>query len=149
MADRQFLRLNADWALAFDSRQWIIQRRNGAEGWFARKYIGTSVADLRRAIAALKIRVSRAAALELDRLPAAFGAFLEQQGVDRPVGDVRSKRYHCDRDRLREERAVSAFDKAPDSAITDKEAALDTRKREMRPYAPLARSRSRTVIIQT
>ena len=84
MADRQFLRLNDDWALAFDNRQWVIQRRHGAEGWSGRKFIGTSVADLRCAIAALKIRVSRAAALELDRLPATFGAFLEQQGVDRP-----------------------------------------------------------------
>ena len=123
MADRQFLRLNDDWALAFDNRQWVIQRRNGAEGWLGRKYIGTSVADLRRAIAGLKIRVSRAAALELDRLPATFGAFLEQQGVDRPRDDMRSKRYHRERDRHREMKAHSAGNTAPHSAISEKEAA--------------------------
>ena len=123
MADRQFLRLNDDWALAFDNRQWVIQRRNGAEGWFGRKYIGTSVADICCAIAELKIRVSRAAVLELDRLPATFGAFLEQQGVDRPRDDMRSERYHRGRDRLREKRDCSGGDKAPHSAISEKEAA--------------------------
>ncbi len=123
MADRQFLRLNDDWALAFDNRQWVIQRRNGAEGWLGRKYIGTLVADLRRAIAALKIRVSRAAAVELDRLPATFGTFLEQQGVDRPRDDMRSKRYHRERGRHREMKAHSAGNTAPHSAISEKEAA--------------------------
>ena len=29
MADRQFLQLSERWALAFDSLQWIIQRRGG------------------------------------------------------------------------------------------------------------------------
>ena len=119
MADRQFLRLNNDWALAFDNRQWVIQRRNGAEGWLGRMFIGTSVADLRRAIAELKIRVSRAAAMELDRLPATFGAFLEQQGVDRPEDDMRSKRHG----RSREKQLPPAPPKAPHGAISEKEAA--------------------------
>ncbi len=118
MADRQFLRLNDDWALAFDNRQWVIQRRNGAEGWLGRKYIGPSVADLRRAIAVLKIRVSRAAAVELDRLPATFGAFLDQQGIDRPEDDMRSKRHG----RSREKQLPPAPPKVPHSAISLSEA---------------------------
>ena len=32
MADRQFLRLNEKWALAYDSLQWIIQYRDSVKG---------------------------------------------------------------------------------------------------------------------
>ena len=32
MADRQFLRLSERWALAYDSLQWIIQKRESAKG---------------------------------------------------------------------------------------------------------------------
>ena len=32
MADKQFLKLNDCWALAYDSLQWIIQKRESAKG---------------------------------------------------------------------------------------------------------------------
>ncbi len=102
MADVQFLRLNDKWALAFDNRQWIVQRREGVcktgdhageEKWQGLKFIATTMKDLCRAIAGLKIKLSDETTKELARLPATFGEFLEQQGVDRPEDDVRSKRY--------------------------------------------------------
>ncbi len=102
MADIQFLRLNEKWALAYDSRQWVVQRRSGVcktgdhageEIWRGRKFIGTTIDHLYRAIAELKIKLSDETVEELARLPATFGEFLEQRGVDRPEEDVRSKRH--------------------------------------------------------
>ncbi len=102
MPDIQFLRLNEKWALAYDSRQWVVQRRSGVcktgdhageEIWRGRKFIGTTIQHLYLAIAELKIELSDEKVEELARLPATFGEFLEQRGVDRPEDDVRSKRY--------------------------------------------------------
>ena len=42
---------------------------------------------------------------------------------DRPRDDMRSKRYHRERDRRREMKPPSAGIKAPHSAISEKEAA--------------------------
>ena len=106
MPDTQFLRLNDKWALAYDSRQWVVQRRSGVqksgnhageERWQARKFIGTTIDHLYRVIAELKIKLSDEKVEELARLPATFGEFLEQRGVDRPKDDVRSKRYRRSR----------------------------------------------------
>ena len=41
----------------------------------------------------MKIELSDEKVEELARLPATFGEFLEQRGVDRPKEDMRSKRY--------------------------------------------------------
>ncbi len=50
-------------------------------------------------------------------------AFLEQQRVDRPRNDVRSKRYRRERDRRHEMKVPSAGNTVPHSAISEKEAA--------------------------
>jgi len=48
MADRQFLRLSERWALAYDSLQWIIQRRGGFDekrdqwNWQALSFISSN-----------------------------------------------------------------------------------------------------------
>ncbi len=46
MTDRQFLRLSERWALAYDSLQWIIQRRKSAKGkpgkWCAESFISSN-----------------------------------------------------------------------------------------------------------
>ena len=124
MADSPVIVLNRNWRVICDSRQWIIQQRagtskDGAEKWAGRKFVPTTAADLRRTIAKLRIKVSPGAARELERLPATFGQFLEQHGVDRPAGDMRSERYHRERDRLREKRAVSTVNKPPHSDVGD------------------------------
>ena len=48
MSDKQFLRLNDRWALAYDSLQWIIQRRGGFDktrgrwNWQAESFISSN-----------------------------------------------------------------------------------------------------------
>ena len=46
MPDRQFLRLNDRWALAYDRLQWIIQRRQSAKGkpatWRGESFISSN-----------------------------------------------------------------------------------------------------------
>ena len=123
MADKPFMQLNDRWRLAYDSRQWVIQQKAGAEFWEGRKFIGSTAESLKRSISSLDIELSGEAGEKLARLPATFGEFLEQQGIDRPRDDARSKRHHRERDRVSQKRAVSAGNKAPDSAISGKEAA--------------------------
>ena len=55
MADRQFLRLSERWALAYDSLQWIIQKRESAKG--KREYWrGVSFISSNRDILVLTLR---------------------------------------------------------------------------------------------
>ena len=55
MADRQFLRLNDRWALAYDSLQWILQRRGFAKGKYG-KWRGVSFISSNRDILILTLR---------------------------------------------------------------------------------------------
>ena len=89
----QFLRLNRNWALAFDSRQWIIQLRHGPDNWIGRKFVGGRLDDLMRCLAEMRIVPTPEARVALDQMAETFGAFLAQKGVDRPRDDIRSKRY--------------------------------------------------------
>ena len=55
MADRLFLKLNDRWALAYDSLQWIIQRRGFAKGKYG-KWRGVSFISSNRDILILTLR---------------------------------------------------------------------------------------------
>ncbi len=55
MADRQFLKLNDRWALAYDSLQWIIQYRTSAKGK-PDKWGGVSFISSNRDILVLTLR---------------------------------------------------------------------------------------------
>ena len=55
MADRQFLKLNDRWALAYDSLQWIIQYRTSAKGK-PEKWGGVSFISSNRDILVLTLR---------------------------------------------------------------------------------------------
>ena len=55
MADRQFLRLNDRWALAYDSLQWIIQYRMSTKGK-PEKWGGVSFISSNRDILVLTLR---------------------------------------------------------------------------------------------
>ncbi len=124
MADNPFMRLNDKWQLAYDSRQWVIQRlegrdKQGREKWRGDGFVGSNVDDLYWSIARRKIELSDETVAELARLPATFGEFLELVGLDRPEDDMRSKRYM----RNRKRQAPQAPPKAPHSAISIREAA--------------------------
>ena len=55
MADRQFLRLSERWALAYDSLQWIIQKRESAKGK-SENWRGVSFISSNRDILILTLR---------------------------------------------------------------------------------------------
>ena len=55
MTDRQFLRLSERWALAYDSLQWIIQKRESAKGK-SEKWRGVSFISSDRDILVLTLR---------------------------------------------------------------------------------------------
>ena len=54
MADKPFLQLSERWRLAYDSRQWIVQRRSGSDGkgkgerWRSDVFISSARATLIR-----------------------------------------------------------------------------------------------------
>ena len=98
MSDQQFLELTRNWALAFDVRQWVVQERHGlnkdgSEHWRGRKFVASSRADLLRCLDELGLVPTPEGKAALDQLPETFGAFLAQQGVDRPSEDMRSLGY--------------------------------------------------------
>ena len=55
MTDKQFLRLSERWALAYDSLQWIIQKRESAKGK-PEKWRGVSFISSDRDILVLTLR---------------------------------------------------------------------------------------------
>ena len=55
MADKQFLRLSERWALAYDSLQWIIQKRESAKGT-PEQWRGVSFISSNRDILVLTLR---------------------------------------------------------------------------------------------
>jgi hypothetical protein len=78
MTDRQFLRLSEKWALAFDSHQWIIQRRRGKK-WDSIAFVGSEKRVLQRALAEKGAEISPEALAALARLPDRFLEWLEKQ----------------------------------------------------------------------
>ncbi len=55
MTDKQFLRLSERWALAYDSLQWIIQKRESAKGK-SEKWRGVSFISSNRESLVLPLR---------------------------------------------------------------------------------------------
>ena len=81
MADTQFLRLNDGWALAHDSRQWLIQRRETSNssakssGWKAVSFIAHKKPALLRVLREKGVKPTPEAQTALDTLPDTFCEF--------------------------------------------------------------------------
>ncbi len=90
MADKPLFTLDAErrWRLAFDSNQWIIQRRVGKplpgrsdssagaiSGWKAVSFVGGKKATLHRLFREKSISLTREAQARLDALPEQFLEF--------------------------------------------------------------------------
>ena len=71
VADRQFLRLNDRWALAYDPRQWIVQYRGG-KTWQSVSFIGSEKRVLVRALAEKGVTPTPDAQRALGHLPDSF-----------------------------------------------------------------------------
>jgi len=69
--DRQFLRLNDRWALAYDEAQWIIQRREGA-AWRGVSFIGSNKDILWRCLEERGIDPTPEARAVIDAMPFRF-----------------------------------------------------------------------------
>lgn len=86
MADRQFLRIDDKWALAYDERQWILQRyagiRSSGHGAGKGKWEGVSFVTSTRDVLARCMREkgvpSAAAIAAYIRLPETFSEFRAQ-----------------------------------------------------------------------
>jgi hypothetical protein len=75
MTDKFLFKLNDDWAILYDEKQWIIaskRNRKGKEAWRAVMYIASSKLVLIRVIDDLGITPTRGAQLLLDQLPDTF-----------------------------------------------------------------------------
>ena len=82
--DRQFLRLNDKWALAYDPLQWILQRRMGLrksgssagqESWQGKSFIADKKSVLLRVLREKGIQPTARAQEALDVLPDTFREF--------------------------------------------------------------------------
>ena len=99
------IRLSEIWALGYDTRQWVIQRRagvwktggrRGEEIWRALSFIGSNKAVLLRVLREKGVEPTAAAQRALDALPETFRQFYEQQaGMD---GTVRRQKHTAHRD---------------------------------------------------
>ncbi len=78
VADRQFLRLSENWALAYDKNQWIVQRRKapgkkgGACRWAAVSFFASKKADLLRVLREKGAEIGPAAREYIDAMPGTF-----------------------------------------------------------------------------
>ena len=78
MSDRQLIRLNAKWALAYDPAQWIVQRRShpakGGQpaGWSGVSFIGSNKDILWRCLDERGIDVTPEARAYIDAMPFTF-----------------------------------------------------------------------------
>lgn len=75
--DRQFLRLNDRWALAYDDLQWIVQRRAGRE-WKAWSFIATEKRILERVLREDGVKPTPEAERALRCLPDSFEEWYQQ-----------------------------------------------------------------------
>ncbi len=78
MADRQFLRLSENWALAYDNAQWIVQRarrnrnRKGGLEWRAIAFVATDKGVLQRVLREKGAVIDSEGHAALRRLPETF-----------------------------------------------------------------------------
>ena len=78
VADRQFLRLSENWALAYDNAQWIVQRRKapskkgGEWRWVGVSFVGSSKDILWRVLREKGAEVDSAAREYIDAMPDTF-----------------------------------------------------------------------------
>ena len=100
MADKPLFNLDAEgrWRLAYDARQWVVQRRAGEpcwrgsdsaamrrSGWRAVSFIGSTKTTLRRVLDERGVALAVEAQAQLDALPERFLAFLAE--IDSPQPD--------------------------------------------------------------
>ncbi len=89
MADNPLFNLDAEcrWRLAYDSNQWIVQRRKGSarpanrsaiadSGWRGVSFVGSTKATLARVLGEKGVVLTAEAAARLDALPDNFAAFI-------------------------------------------------------------------------
>ena len=78
MADKQFLRLSENWALAYGENQWIVQRRKapgktgGGCRWAAVSFIGSNKDILWRVLREKGAEIDPAAREYIDAMPDTF-----------------------------------------------------------------------------
>ncbi len=90
MADKPLFNLDAEgrWRLAYDSNQWIIQRRKGStrpanrsgiaeSGWRGVSFVGGRKATLARLLGEKGISLTAEAQARFDALPERFTDFVE------------------------------------------------------------------------
>ncbi len=106
MADKPLFNLDAEgrWRLAYDARQWVVQRRAGEPcrrgsdsaamrrtGWRAVSFIGSAKTTLQRVLGEKGVVLTAEAQARLDALPEQFMAFLAE--IDSPAPEnVRTAR---------------------------------------------------------
>ncbi len=91
MADKPLFSLDAEgrWRLAYDSQQWVIQRRSGkaraaglearrsrGSGWEGASFIGSTKRVLRRVLGEKGVILTAEAQARLDALPDMFMDFI-------------------------------------------------------------------------
>ena len=89
MADKPLFNLDAEgrWRLAYDSNQWIIQRRKGStrpanrsgiaeSGWRGVSFVGSTKTTLRRVLREAGVGLTAEAQARLDALPEQFLDFV-------------------------------------------------------------------------
>ena len=94
MADRQLLRLNDNWALAYDENQWIIQRRKMRRDesyWNPVSYIGEKKSTLMCRLREKGVVIDPEAQFYLDQMPDTFLQWLRTSDaeMERLVEQVR------------------------------------------------------------
>jgi hypothetical protein len=92
MSDAQFLRIDANWALACDDRQWVLQRfrgvrrkgeRAGEEKWDGVSFVAYSKASLARCMREKGVPLAAAEPV-LASLPETFPEFRAQRRGEMP-----------------------------------------------------------------
>ncbi len=84
VADRQFLRLSENWALAYDNAQWIVQRRKapskkgGACRWAAVSFVASNKDILWRVLREKGAKIAPEARAALDTLPETFREWISR-----------------------------------------------------------------------
>ena len=110
MADIPLFELDAEgrWRLAFDGRQWIIQRRDGRRTWRGIVFIGSEKSALWRTFREKEIRLTDEAIARVDALPDHFFSFLRQHDPElatrHPIYSAHTalRKAHTARSRLSE-----------------------------------------------
>ena len=89
MVDTQFLRLSAKWALAYDTNQWIVQRRKapskkgGACRWAGVSFVASNKADLLRVLREKGAEIDPAAREYIDAMPDTFREWISMPAARR------------------------------------------------------------------